>query len=122
MVVNFQKKARIPGFRPGKAPASMIRRHFEGDIRQQVLESLVPKFFDSQVQQENLKVVGQPNIVDVIFMPASRCGFKAEFEVVPEVELNDYRGMTGAVSKILKFLTTMSPPASSRSATKKPLS
>ncbi len=93
VVVNFQKKARIPGFRPGKAPASMIRRHFEGDIRQQVLESLVPKFFDSQVQQENLKVVGQPTIVDVHFHAGEPLRFKAEFEVVPEVELNDYRGI-----------------------------
>ena len=94
VVVGYQKRARIPGFRPGKAPATLIRKHFEGDIRQQVLESLVPKFFDSQVQAENLKVVGQPTIVDVHFQPGEPLRFKAEFEVVPEIELGAYRGLT----------------------------
>src|ERR1700694_4910585 len=39
---NYQKLAKLPGFRPGKAPTSLIRKHFEGDIRQKVLETLVP--------------------------------------------------------------------------------
>jgi len=44
VVSSFQAKARLPGFRPGKAPASLIRKQFQGDIRQKVLENLIPRF------------------------------------------------------------------------------
>ncbi|MCU1259525.1 MAG: trigger factor, partial [Bryobacterales bacterium] len=91
---GFQKRARIPGFRPGKAPASMIRKHFESDIRQQVLEALVPKYFDTQVKQDNLKVVGQPTIVDVHFHAGEPLRFKAEFEVFPDFDIKNYHGLT----------------------------
>jgi trigger factor len=94
VVTNIQKRARIPGFRPGKAPATMIRKHFEGDIRQQVLEAVVPKFFDAQVKQENLHLVGQPTIMDVHFHAGEPLRFKAEFEVFPEIEIAEYRGLT----------------------------
>ena len=44
VTADVQKRAKLPGFRPGKAPASIIRKQFASDIRQQVLESLIPKF------------------------------------------------------------------------------
>lgn len=93
VVTSIQKRARIPGFRPGKAPAAMIRKHFEGDIRQQVLEAVVPKFFDAQVKEENLQLVGQPTIKDVHFHAGEPLRFKAEFEVFPEIDIKDYRGI-----------------------------
>jgi trigger factor len=92
-VESFQKRARIPGFRPGKAPASLIRKHFEGDIRQQVFENLVPRFLDEQIKQENLQPVARPDIVDVHFHAGEPIRFKAEFEVSPVIELADYRGL-----------------------------
>ncbi len=90
---DFQKKAKIPGFRPGKAPASLIRKYFESDIRQKVLETVVPKFFDSTVQNEKLNVVSQPDIKEVHFHPGEPLRFSAEFEVAPNVELGEYRGL-----------------------------
>ena len=88
---DVQKRARIPGFRPGKAPATLIRKQFAGDIRQKVLENLIPKYLDKQFEAENLKVVGTPDITDVHFHDGEPLRFKAEFEVVPEVELGEYR-------------------------------
>jgi trigger factor len=90
---DYQKRAKLPGFRPGKAPASLIRKHFEGDIRQKVLESLVPKFFDSTVQEEHLQVISQPDIKEVHFHAGEPIKFKAEFEVAPEVELGEYKDL-----------------------------
>jgi trigger factor len=90
---NYQKLAKLPGFRPGKAPANLIRKHFEGDIRQKVLETLVPKFFDSTVEQEHLKVVSQPDISDLHFHEGEPVRFKAAFEVAPEFELGEYKGL-----------------------------
>jgi trigger factor len=90
---DYQKLAKLPGFRPGKAPASLIRKHFEGDIRQKVLENLVPKFFDSTVQAEKLQVISQPDIKEVHFHAGEPIKFTAEFEVAPEVELGEYKGL-----------------------------
>ena len=94
VVEGLQKKARLPGFRPGKTPLSIIRARFQGDIRQKVVESLLPRMFRAWADKENLKVVGTPNIADIKFEPGEPIWFKAEFEVAPDVELGEYRGLT----------------------------
>ena len=90
---TFQDRAKLPGFRPGKAPASLVRRNFAGDIRQQVLEQLVPRFFDAKTKDENLRVVGTPSISDVHFHDGEPLRFKAHFEVFPEFEPAEYKGV-----------------------------
>ncbi|MGH9632962.1 MAG: trigger factor [Bryobacteraceae bacterium] len=91
IVSNLQQKAKLPGFRPGKAPASLIRSKFGSEIRQEVLESLVPKAFRSKADEENLRIVGTPNVVDIHYHEGEPLRFKAEFEVAPEFELKEYR-------------------------------
>jgi trigger factor len=93
VTADVQKRAKLPGFRPGKAPASLIRKQFSGDIRQKVLESLIPKFLQQQFESQNLNVVGTPDISDVHFHDGEPLHFKAEFEVVPQVELGEYQGV-----------------------------
>jgi trigger factor len=93
VTADVQKRAKLPGFRPGKAPTSVIRKHFSGDIRQQVLEHLIPKFLQKQFEAENLNVVGTPDIKDVHFHDGEPLRFKAEFEVIPEIELGEFRGI-----------------------------
>ncbi len=95
---DVQKRAKLPGFRPGKAPISLIRKQFAGDIRQQVLESLIPKTLQKQFEAENLNVVGTPDISDVHLHDGEPLRFKAEFEVVPAIELGEYRGIEVAYS------------------------
>jgi trigger factor len=90
---TFQDRARLPGFRPGKAPASLIRKSFAGDIRQKVLENLVPRFFNSRAEEENLRVVGTPSISDVHFHEGESLHFKARFEVYPEFDPAEYKGV-----------------------------
>jgi trigger factor len=93
VVSSFQQRAKLPGFRPGKAPAGLVRKQFEGDIRQQVIEHLVPKFLDQELQKQDLKIVGTPDISDVHFHRGEPLRFKAEFEVFPEIELKDYQNL-----------------------------
>ncbi|MGP8244590.1 MAG: trigger factor [Bryobacteraceae bacterium] len=93
VLADVQKRAKLPGFRPGKAPASLIRKQFAGDIRQRVLESLIPKYLQKQFEAENLNVVGTPDISDVHLHDGEPLHFKAEFEVVPAIELKEYRGV-----------------------------
>jgi trigger factor len=90
---DVQKRAKLPGFRPGKAPTSLIRKQFAGDIRKQVLESLIPKALQKQFEAENLNVVGTPDVTDVHLHEGEPLHFKAEFEVVPTIELGEYRGV-----------------------------
>jgi len=93
-VEKVKQRAKLPGFRPGKAPASIIRQHYSSDIRRQVLETLVPKYLNNRFEAENLKVVGQPDISDVHFEAGEPLRFKAEFEVVPQIELQDYKDLS----------------------------
>jgi trigger factor len=90
---TFQQRAKLPGFRPGKAPASLVHKSFGSDIRQKVLENLVPKFFDEKIKEEHLRVVGTPDITDVHFHEGEPLRFKAEFEVFPEISLAPYKGV-----------------------------
>jgi len=91
ITADVQKKAKLQGFRPGRAPASMIRKYFAGDIRKKVLEALIPKYLQKQFEAENLNVVGTPDISEVHLHDGEPLRFKAAFEVVPEIELNDYK-------------------------------
>jgi trigger factor len=90
VVTDIQKKAKLPGFRPGKVPPGLIRKTFSGDVRQKVLESLIPKHLQERLDAEGLAAVGRPDISDVHFHDGEPVTFKATFEVEPTVELSEY--------------------------------
>lgn len=90
---SLKQRVRLPGFRPGKAPVNLIQSRFESEIRSEVLDLLLPQAFRDRVQKEELKVVGTPDISDLHFEPGQPIRFKADFEIAPEVELGDYRGL-----------------------------
>ena len=90
---SIKGRVRLPGFRPGKAPVSLIQSRFESEIRSEVLEVLLPQAFRDKVQEEGLKVVGTPDVSDLKFEPGEPIRFKADFEVAPEFELGEYRGL-----------------------------
>jgi trigger factor len=98
-VAEIAAKVRLPGFRPGKAPASLVKSRFASDIRQEVLEKLVPRFFDAAVKKDRLEVVGRPDITDIHFHEGEPLRFKADFEVAPSFDLGDYRGLVVTYSE-----------------------
>ncbi len=87
-------KAHLKGFRPGKAPVSQIKAVYGAEIRQEALENLIPKALESACEKENLRPVSRPDIKDVHFHDGESVHFKAEFEVSPEFDLKDVRGLT----------------------------
>lgn len=93
VTASLRQRVRLPGFRPGKAPLSMIQSRFESDIRSEVLDLLLPQAFREKVEHDELKVVGQPNISDLKFEPGQPIRFTADFEVAPEFEMSEYRGL-----------------------------
>lgn len=94
VAANIQAKVRLPGFRPGKAPMNLVKTRFAPDIRQEVLEALVPRFLQAAVEKEHLQLVGRPDVTDVHFHSGEPLRFKANFEVAPTFELGEYRGIT----------------------------
>jgi trigger factor len=88
---QFAKRARIPGFRPGHAPTSLVRRHFRDDIRGEVAQTLIPRFFQTAVKDQKWEVVGQPRFEDLKFEDDQPLTCKATFEIYPEFELQPYK-------------------------------
>jgi trigger factor len=90
---QYRRLARIPGFRKGHAPASLIRNRFRKDIQSEVVQTLLPKFFDTAVKDQRLSVVGQPQFEDLKIEDDQPLTCKASFEVYPDFELKDYKGL-----------------------------
>jgi trigger factor len=97
---EIQKRARIPGFRPGKAPLSLVKQRFQTNIRDEVLQNIVPGYLRSTVERENLQAVANPAISDLQFREGEPLRFKATFEVMPEFELGDYKAIRVAAPEI----------------------
>ena len=93
ITANYARVARIPGFRPGRAPASLVRTRFREDIKSEVVQALLPKFFENLVKDQQLSVVGQPHFEDLKFEDDKPLTVKATFEVYPAFELKDYKGL-----------------------------
>ncbi len=95
VTAGYQRQARVPGFRPGKTPLSVVRQRFRDDIRGEVLRHLAADYFRRRVREENLDVIGSPEFSDVHLDLDSNdpLRFKAVFEVVPAFELKDYIGL-----------------------------
>ncbi len=88
---EFAKVARIPGFRPGKAPLTLIRRRFADDIKGEVLQSLVPERVEKAVHEQKLTPVSQPQVEKLDYNEGQPLKFSAVFEVLPEFELGSYK-------------------------------
>jgi trigger factor len=90
---DLARVARIPGFRPGKAPVTLIRRRFAGDIQGEVLQSLVPEYLEKALDEKKLVPVTRPEVDKVEFKEGEPLKFRAVFEVLPEFELGEYKGL-----------------------------
>ncbi len=89
----FAKQVRLPGFRPGKAPAHIIRQRFAEEIKGEVLERLIQESLMEALREKNLVPLGQPKIADLKFEFEAPLSFKVDIEVRPVVEPKDYRGL-----------------------------
>ena len=84
---EFARRARVPGFRPGKAPATVVRKKFGEAIRQEALESLVREAYQEFVEKESIKVAAQPHVHDLKFEEGKPLTFELHLEVRPTIEL-----------------------------------
>jgi len=90
---EFQREARLPGFRPGKAPREMVAKRFEADIQDEVKRKLISNSFRTAVAEQKLSIVGQPEIEEIQFSRGQPLQFAANLETAPEFELPEYKGL-----------------------------
>jgi len=93
VVRNYQKYAKLPGFRPGKVPESVVRRRFASEIRKDVIDGLLPERFNKGVQELGVKPVGQPQVTELTVDDGQPLHVKAVFEYLPEFSIEGYQGV-----------------------------
>src|SRR5204863_3648561 len=88
---EYARVARVPGFRPGHAPPTVVRRRYRDEIRKEVVQTLVPKFFRDAVKGQNWSVVGQPSFQDLQLEDDQPLTCKPTLAVYPELALHHSR-------------------------------
>ena len=93
IIEKYQKLARIPGFRRGHVPASVIRQRFKEDLKSDVVEALVPRYFRREADKLGLRPVSQPQVSELHVHDNEPLRFKASFEVMPDVRVEGYKDL-----------------------------
>src|SRR3569833_1266579 len=87
---NYQRYAKLPGFRPGKVPEAVVKRKFANEIRKDVIDGLLPERFSKGVQELGIRPVGQPQVTELTIEEGQPLHVKAVFEYMPEVSIEGY--------------------------------
>ena len=90
---RVQKQARLPGFRKGHVPRSLVKVHFSDDVRREVAEHLIPDVYRQALTEAKLDPVNEPDLQDVRLEEGAPLSFVAVVEVKPAIDLSDYKGV-----------------------------
>src|SRR6059036_3236328 len=90
---EFARKARVPGFRPGKAPIGVVKTRFREEIVSEMMQHLMPKYFGDAIEERQLDIVQAPRFESVNYTPGQPLRFKAVFEVYPDLDITNYVGI-----------------------------
>jgi trigger factor len=90
---EFAKRARVPGFRPGKAPVGVVKSRYRDEIVSEMMQHLLPKYFGTAIDERKLEIVQAPRFESVDYNTGQPLRFKAVFEVYPELNINNYSGI-----------------------------
>ena len=96
VVAKYQKMARLPGFRRGHVPPSIIRQRFKEELKSDVVEALIPRYFRKEAEKLGLIPVSQPRVTDLHIPDLNThdgepLTFKASFEIMPEIKVEGYK-------------------------------
>jgi trigger factor len=94
VTTEFGRQAKLPGFRPGKIPANVVRSRFAKEIQEEVMSRLLPRTFQEAIRDKGVEPVGDPHLEHMdAFIEGAPVKYKAEFEVKPHIDLGEYRGI-----------------------------
>jgi len=91
---SYRKYAKIPGFRAGKVPESVVRRRFAEQIRKEVIDRLLPERFNAAVRELGVRPVGQPQVTELAVEDGKPLHVKAVFEFIPAFSIEGYQNVT----------------------------
>jgi trigger factor len=100
---QYRKKIEIKGFRKGKAPLEMIKRMYGESIEHESLDTVANDVYHKVAEEKNLKVIGEPTLVDIDYKRGEALRFKIRYEVRPEIQLKEYKGLK--VEKLIHEVT-----------------
>jgi trigger factor len=90
---NLKKKVRLPGFRPGKAPLSILQKHFKAQIEEEVISELVQKTFPEAMEQQHIKPVSMPKVENGVLEKGKEFSYTVAVEIKPTIDIKDYSGL-----------------------------
>ena len=90
---SLASKAKVPGFRPGKAPRAVIEKRFNKEIEAESQETLINSALDEAIKQEDLKVLDFGSVEDISNTSDGSLSFSTKLMLAPEVKLPDYKGI-----------------------------
>lgn len=91
---GYSRTARVPGFRPGKVPAAVVRQRYKDQILYDVAHDLIPRLVGDALRERGLEPVATPDIKDVSIEEGQPLKFVADFETLPPIDPGEYTGVT----------------------------
>src|SRR6266849_3494502 len=101
IIQKYQKMARLPGFRRGHVPASIIKQRFKEDLKSDVVEALVPRYFRKEAEKLGMIPVSQPRVTDLHIHDGEPLRFKASFEIMPDIVVEQHATYTSVEGRPL---------------------
>ena len=95
---KYAKGAKVPGFRPGKTPLSVITTRFASELRNDATQDLISEYWKSAVDEYSLKPLAEPVVERVDSKAGESLKFTVSFETVPDVSIEDYKGIATEVA------------------------
>ncbi len=92
-IENYRKKASIPGFRKGKAPLNMIKKLYGEGIEYSAIEDIANEVFVKYITDNKLDLITKGAITEMDYKPKGKLKFKIEFEIMPEIKIENYKGL-----------------------------
>ena len=90
---ELARRARVPGFRPGKAPLGVVKTRFRDEILSEMMKNLMPKYVGDAIEERKLDIVHAPRFESVDYAPGQPLRFKAVLEVYPDLNITNYVGV-----------------------------
>ncbi len=91
---DYARNIKIPGFRPGKVPLSIVKQRYASDLRKEAAQKIIERCWKSALREHNLKPLADPVVESIENSPGKPLKFTLEFEVFPEIEVKDYKGIS----------------------------
>jgi len=91
---EYSRNVKVPGFRPGKVPMSVIRQRYGSELLKDATQNIIERCWKDAIAEHNFKPLSQPQVKEVNNAPGTPLKFTVSFEVLPPLEVKDYKGVS----------------------------